>query len=79
RLRSPGRHVPRRTGRRDLHLPVGRKRTFLACVTWFSVLMVLCAAAPGPEFFAVVRFLAGIGLGGVMPLAAAFTTEFAPT
>ncbi|MGO3102082.1 hypothetical protein [Corynebacterium variabile] len=41
--------------------------------------MVLCAAAPGPEFFAVVRFLAGIGLGGAMPLAAAFTTEFAPT
>lgn len=56
----------------------GRKRTFLACVTWFSALMVLCAAAPGPELFALVRFLAGIGLGGVMPLAAAFTTEFSP-
>lgn len=56
----------------------GRKRTFLACVAWFSILMILCAAAPGPEVFAVIRFLAGIGLGGVMPLAAAFTTEFAP-
>ncbi len=56
----------------------GRKRTFLGCVAWFSVLMILCAAAPGPEIFAAVRLLAGIGLGGVMPLAAAFTTEFAP-
>ncbi|AGP29896.1 MFS transporter [Corynebacterium terpenotabidum] len=56
----------------------GRKRTFLGCVAWFSSLMILCAAAPGPEFFAVVRFLAGIGLGGVMPLAAALTTEFSP-
>ncbi|AWT27199.1 Gentisate transporter [Corynebacterium provencense] len=56
----------------------GRRRAFLGCVTWFSVLMILCAAAPGPEVFAVVRFLAGIGLGGVMPLAAALTTEFSP-
>ncbi|MCZ9309418.1 MFS transporter [Corynebacterium uberis] len=56
----------------------GRKRTFLACLIWFSVLMAACAAAGGPVLFAVLRFLAGLGLGGVMPLAAALTTEFAP-
>lgn len=56
----------------------GRRRAFLGCVAWFSVLMILCAAAPGPAVFTVVRFLAGIGLGGVMPLAAALTTEFSP-
>lgn len=56
----------------------GRKTVFLATVAWFSVFMLLCAAAPGPAWFAAFRLLAGLGLGGVMPVAAALTTEFAP-
>ncbi len=56
----------------------GRKSVLLATVAWFSVFMIASAATPGPELFAVFRFLAGLGLGGVMPVAAALTTEFAP-
>ncbi|MGO1052918.1 MFS transporter [Crossiella sp. CA198] len=55
----------------------GRRKTFLLCVTWFSVLTALCAAAPSPEVFLALRFLAGIGLGGLMPTAATLTIEYA--
>lgn len=57
---------------------IGRRRAFLLAVTGFSLLMPLCAAAPNPEVFAALRFLAGIGLGGLMPVAAALVTEYAP-
>ena len=56
----------------------GRRTMFLATVAFFSALMAITAAASGPELFALLRFFAGLGLGGVMPLAAALTTEFAP-
>ncbi len=57
---------------------IGRRRTMIACVIWFSVLTALCAAAGSPEMFGVLRFLAGIGLGGLMPTAAALVVEYAP-
>ena len=38
----------------------------------------LCALAPSPETFGVLRFLAGLGLGGVLPSATALAGEFAP-
>lgn len=57
---------------------VGRRRMLLLCVTWFSVFTVLCAAAPSPEVFAVLRLLGGLGLGGLMPTAAALVVEYAP-
>ncbi|WP_370624969.1 MFS transporter [Corynebacterium sp. TAE3-ERU12] len=56
----------------------GRRRTFIAAVAWFSILMVGCAAAPTAAIFAVLRILSGIGLGAVLPLAAAMTVEHAP-
>jgi AAHS family benzoate transporter-like MFS transporter len=40
--------------------------------------MGLCAIAPGPGAFAAFRFLAGLGLGGVMPTTVALTVEWAP-
>jgi MFS family permease len=36
-------------------------------VVSFSVLTLLCAFAPNPRLFGVLRFLAGLGLGGVLP------------
>jgi len=57
---------------------VGRRKLILACVTWFSLAMGLCAIAPSPELFGLFRFLAGLGLGGVVPTASALTIEFAP-
>lgn len=56
----------------------GRRRTFIAAVTWFSILMVGCAASPSASIFAVLRTFAGIGLGAVLPLAASMTVENAP-
>ncbi|MDJ0396404.1 MFS transporter [Rhodococcus sp. G-MC3] len=56
----------------------GARRLFLACVTWFSVAMILCAAAPTAELLGVARFVAGIGLGGLGPAAIALTMSVAP-
>lgn len=55
---------------------VGRRRVMLWCITAFSLLMVATAAAPSPELFGLFRFLAGLGLGGVIPTAIAVTVEF---
>lgn len=57
---------------------VGRRRMLLACVAWFSVFTAACAFAPSPEIFGVLRFIGGIGLGGLMPTAAALVVEYAP-
>ncbi|GAB4583836.1 MFS transporter [Nocardia sp. IFM 10818] len=57
---------------------LGRRRIMLISIAWFSILMLLTAAAPSPEAFALLRFLTGIGLGGVVPTCVALTVEFAP-
>jgi MFS transporter, AAHS family, benzoate transport protein len=56
---------------------IGRRRTMLFTVTGFSVLTLLCAVAPDPWTFGVLRFLAGLGLGGVLPVAIALVNEYA--
>lgn len=55
---------------------LGRRRTILGCTLWFSVFTALCAVAPNPEVFGGLRFLAGLGLGGLVPSANALTSEF---
>src|SRR5918998_316893 len=57
---------------------IGRRATMLATVTAFSVLTLACAFAPNPEVLGVLRFLAGLGLGGVLPVALALVAEYAP-
>ncbi len=57
---------------------IGRRKALLICVTWFSVFTALCGVAPSPELFSLFRFLAGIGLGGLIPVATALTLEYAP-
>ncbi len=54
---------------------IGRRRTMLLTVVTFSVLTLLCAFAPNPEVFGLLRFLAGLGLGGVLPTALALINE----
>lgn len=56
---------------------VGRRRIMLVCISWFSAAMLLAAAAPTPEVFGLARFVAGVGLGGVVPTAIALTIEYA--
>ncbi|NNG39110.1 aromatic acid/H+ symport family MFS transporter [Flexivirga sp. ID2601S] len=55
---------------------LGRRRMILACTAWFSVFTTLCAFAGGPTSFGILRFVAGIGLGGLVPTANALTAEF---
>ncbi|MCE0764653.1 aromatic acid/H+ symport family MFS transporter [Pseudonocardia kujensis] len=57
---------------------LGRRRLVLIAITWFSVATGLCAAAPNPEVFGLLRFVAGVGLGGVLPSAIALAVEYAP-
>lgn len=57
---------------------LGRRKLMLICTTWFSIGTVLCALAPTPELFGVLRFLAGLGLGGLLPTAISLTNEYAP-
>lgn len=56
----------------------GRRRMLLACVTLFSLTMLGAAFAPTPWVFGLMRFIGGIGLGGVIPVAAALTIEYSP-
>lgn len=58
---------------------IGRRKALLLCVTWFSIFTALCGVAPTPEIFGLLRFLAGIGLGGLIPVATALTLEYAPS
>ncbi|WP_020660113.1 MFS transporter [Amycolatopsis benzoatilytica] len=55
----------------------GRRAMMLLTVTSFSVCTLLCAFATGPWLFGVLRLLAGLGLGGVLPTALALITEYA--
>lgn len=57
---------------------IGRRKALLICVTWFSIFTAACGIAPSPEMFGLFRFLAGIGLGGLIPVATALTLEYAP-
>ncbi|MGY1814451.1 MFS transporter [Blastococcus sp. SYSU D00820] len=55
---------------------LGRRLALIAAVTSFSVLTLLCALAPNPWVFGILRFLAGLGLGGCLPTAIAMVNEF---
>jgi MFS transporter, AAHS family, benzoate transport protein len=56
----------------------GRKNVILLCVTIFSIFTVLVGFSHGPTQFGIYRFIAGLGLGGVMPNTIALITEYSP-
>jgi len=56
----------------------GRKKVMAFCITFFSITMAVAAMAPSPTVFAIVRFLGGLALGGVIPTASALTIEYSP-
>jgi AAHS family benzoate transporter-like MFS transporter len=55
---------------------VGRRKALIGAVSSFSLFTLLCAIAPNPEVFGLLRFLAGVGLGGCLPTAIALVNEF---
>jgi MFS transporter, AAHS family, benzoate transport protein len=55
----------------------GRRLTLISCVTMFSLLTLAVVLAQDVAQFTILRFLAGLGLGAVMPTALAFMSEHA--
>ncbi|MFC9442836.1 MULTISPECIES: MFS transporter [Brevibacterium] len=56
----------------------GRKTALIVCLTIFVVLTSAVALAPSYAVFLVLRFFAGIGLGGVWSILSAFVHEAWP-
>lgn len=57
---------------------IGRRRSLIGSVLLFGIATTLCSAADGVMQLTVLRFIAGIGLGGAMPNATAIAAEFSP-
>ncbi|MGR7919533.1 MFS transporter [Zobellella denitrificans] len=57
---------------------LGRKNTILMCVVLFSLTTVLNGLAANPWQFGILRFIAGLGIGGVMPNVVSLMSEYSP-
>ncbi|ATO19150.1 aromatic acid/H+ symport family MFS transporter [Acinetobacter sp. LoGeW2-3] len=57
---------------------IGRKKVIMICVVLFSGFTFAGGFASNPTEFGLLRFLAGLGIGGVMPNLVALTSEYAP-
>lgn len=57
---------------------IGRRKGIAISFTLFTVATVLTGFANTPEQFKALRFLAGLGCGGLMPNAVALMNEYAP-
>lgn len=57
---------------------VGRKKVILGCVVLFSGTTVINGLATTPWEFGALRFIAGLGIGGVMPNVVSLMSEYSP-
>lgn len=57
---------------------IGRKNVVAITLILFSLFTFLCGFAETPTLFSAYRFLAGLGLGGIMPNVIALLTDYAP-
>ncbi|WP_338469601.1 MFS transporter [Niallia sp. XMNu-256] len=57
---------------------IGRKKVILINVLLFSLFTLLCGFAESATAFSIYRFIAGLGLGGIMPNIAALVMDYAP-
>jgi MFS transporter, AAHS family, benzoate transport protein len=57
---------------------IGRPLMISVCVALFSVFTAAAGLTHDPVSFSVTRFLAGLGIGGVLPIVTAQMAEFAP-
>jgi len=57
---------------------IGRKKVILICVSLFSAFTFLGGFTTNPTEFGILRFIAGLGIGGVLPNLVALTSEYAP-
>ncbi|MEC5409202.1 MFS transporter [Paraburkholderia sp. MPAMCS5] len=56
----------------------GRRKTIVYGSLWFGILTFMCSYAASIEQLTLLRFLAGIGMGGVVPNTVALVSEYAP-
>ncbi|MBB5424126.1 AAHS family 4-hydroxybenzoate transporter-like MFS transporter [Paraburkholderia sp. JPY158] len=56
----------------------GRRPTIICGSIWFGTLTFMCSYASSVEQLTVLRFFAGIGMGGVVPNTVALVSEYAP-
>jgi AAHS family benzoate transporter-like MFS transporter len=56
----------------------GRRITIALAVAMFSLLTAAAGLVRDPIVFGILRFFAGLGLGGVIPVVLAMVTEYAP-
>ena len=57
---------------------IGRKKTLMFTISTMSVFTALNSLAPDPATMALLRFLAGIGLGGSLPQPGVYISEYIP-
>jgi len=57
---------------------IGRRWAIVICLALFSVFTAAAGLTHDPYTFSVMRFLAGLGIGGVMPNVVAQMTEYSP-
>jgi MFS transporter, AAHS family, 4-hydroxybenzoate transporter len=57
---------------------IGRRTTLIGAVISFAVFTLAVGLVDGLAWLTAVRFLAGLGLGGAMPNAAALVAEYVP-
>nr|CTQ98431.1 benzoate MFS transporter BenK [Kibdelosporangium sp. MJ126-NF4] len=55
----------------------GRRPVAITALAQFTVFSGLCGLAEGPVSLGVLRFLAGLGIGAIVPAVSALTLEFA--
>ncbi|RLL40397.1 MFS transporter [Oceanobacillus piezotolerans] len=57
---------------------IGRKKAIAICLILFSCFTFFSGFAPNADIFLIMRIIACMGLGGVMPILVAVMTEYAP-
>jgi AAHS family benzoate transporter-like MFS transporter len=57
---------------------IGRRRVAVICIALFSVFTAAAGFTSTPIAFGIVRFIAGVGIGGIMPIVVAQMTEYSP-
>ncbi|MDN7139911.1 MFS transporter [Pseudomonas sp. JQ170] len=57
---------------------IGRPRMIAICVALFSIFTAVAGLTDDPVSFSIARFIAGLGIGGVLPVCTAQMGEYSP-
>ncbi|MFZ0155184.1 MFS transporter, partial [Pseudomonas sp.] len=57
---------------------IGRPRMIAICVALFSIFTAVAGLTNDPVSFSIARFIAGLGIGGVLPVCTAQMGEYSP-